>query len=381
MYNTISGIWEHLVSGDFMPHGHCYLWLPEILWMHVSADALIAIAYYSIPISMLAFVRKRRDVDFKMVPLLFSAFIFLCGTTHIISIINVWHGYYGAQGIVKFVTAIFSIFTAIMVWKLLPAALAIPSNKQLRNLVTDATSELVDKNRALGRANTDIEQFVSAASHDLKEPLRTLVAYSQLLTKDAGDELNDNAKQDLKHIIDGAKRMQNLVNDILDLSRTGGDDINLQQIDLNETVEEVLSTLQTRIDSSKATVTCRNLPTILADKVLARQILSNLIGNALKFAKPDVPPVIAVSAEKDVDGVWIFEVQDNGIGIDHQYAELIFEPFKRLQGRDHSEGTGIGLAICKRAVENHHGSIWCEPAPDGGTIFRFTLEGSPSGDS
>lgn len=357
-----------------MPHGHCYLWLPEILWTHVTSDAIVAIAYYSIPISIIAFVRNRPDVDFKMVPVLFSAFIFLCGTTHIVSIFTVWNGYYGFQGMVKAATAIVSIFTAVWVWKLLPTALAIPSNRQLRDLVTDATSELVDKNRKLGRANSDIENFVSAASHDLKEPLRTLVAYSQLLTKDAGDDLNDNAKQDLRHIIDGAKRMQTLVNDILDLSRTGGDEMSIEVVNLAQCVDEAKATLDARIKASGTSIEQGNLPDVIGDKVLIRQIYTNLIGNALKFAQPDVAPVIRLSAEPTKSGGWMLSVEDNGIGIDPAYADSIFEPFKRLQGRDHSEGTGIGLAICKRAVDHHNGSIWVEPAKGGGSIFRFTLE-------
>lgn len=370
----MTSIWEHLTSGDFMPHGHCYLWLPEILWTHVTSDAIVAIAYYSIPVSIIAFVKNRPDVDFKMVPVLFSAFIFLCGTTHLVSIFTVWNGYYGLQGMVKAATAIVSIFTAIWIWRLLPAALSIPSNRQLRELVTDATSELVDKNRKLGRANSDIENFVSAASHDLKEPLRTLVAYSQLLTKDAGDNLSDEAKQDLKHIIDGAKRMQALVNDILDLSRTGGDEMNIDVVSLTRCVDEAKATLEARIDALNATIVHDNLPDVIGDKVLIRQIYTNLIGNALKFARPDVPPVITLTAAATDSGGWILSVEDNGIGIDPQYADSIFEPFKRLQGRDHSEGTGIGLAICKRAVDHHNGEIWVEPAPGGGSVFRFTLE-------
>ena len=357
-----------------MPHGHCYLWLPEILWMHVTSDAIVAIAYYSIPISIIAFVRNRPDVDFKMVPVLFSAFIFLCGTTHVVAIFTVWNGYYGFQGMVKAATAIVSIFTAIWVWRLLPAALSIPSNRQLRELVTDATSELVDKNRKLGRANSDIENFVSAASHDLKEPLRTLVAYSQLLTKDAGDELSEDAKQDLKHIIDGAKRMQALVNDILDLSRTGGDEMTIDVVSLERCVAEARATLEARIEASKASIVLGELPDVIGDKVLIRQIYTNLIGNALKFAREDVPPVIKLDAVPTDSGGWLLSVEDNGIGIDPQYAESIFEPFKRLQGRDHSEGTGIGLAICKRAVDHHNGRIWVEPAAGGGSVFRFTLE-------
>ena len=376
----MGSVWEHLMSGDFMPHGHCYLWLPEILWMHVTSDAIVAAAYYSIPISILAFVRKRRDVDFRMVPLLFSTFIFLCGTTHLVGIFTVWNGYYGIQGIVKLMTAVVSIFTAIWVWRLLPAALAIPSNRQLRDMVTDATSELTSKNHQLGRANEEIEHFVSAASHDLKEPLRTLVAYSQLLEKDAGDSLSDDAKKDLEHILSGARRMQSLVNDILDLSRASRDDVHFEQVAIRDAVAEAIATLDQRIESSGATIQYDDLPTVYGDKVLIRQIYHNLVCNAIKFAEPGVVPLIRLTAEQTPAGEWVLGVADNGTGVDEQYAERIFEPFERLHGRDHSDGTGIGLAICRRAVDRHGGDIWVEPAPGGGAFFKFTLGARVAGE-
>ncbi len=375
----MTNVWEHLTSGDFMPHGHCYLWLPEILWTNVTADFLIAAAYYSIPVSIVAFMRKRPDLELRAVPVLFSLFIFLCGTTHLFAIVTVWNGYYGIAGLLKAATAIVSIFTAVFVWKLLPQALAIPSNTQMQGIVDAATSELVDKNKALGRANEDVENFVSAASHDLKEPLRTLVAYSQLLEKDVGKEISDNAQRDLEHIVAAAKRMQTLVNDILDLSRSGNTEPDWQPVDMENSFRDVVETLKERIESLNADVSLKgSLPTILGDAVLIRHILINLLSNALKFRRDDVPPTVTLSASEQADGVWVFSIEDNGLGIDSSFAEKIFEPFKRLHGRDHSEGTGIGLAICKRAVEQHGGKIWVEPADKAGSIFKFTLQADPA---
>ncbi len=369
----MTSAWEHLVSGDFMPHGHCYLWLPEILWMHVTSDAVIAAAYYSIPLTILLFVRKRTDVDLKKVPLLFSAFIFLCGTTHLVGIFVVWNGYYGLQGMVKAATAVVSIFTAITIWRLLPHAIAIPSKDQLVQQVDHATSALSNKNTELAAANAEIENFVSAASHDLKEPLRTLVAYSQLLEEDLGDALNDDAKRDLEHIVSAARRMRSLVQDLLDLSLTSRGEVRVESLSLDDCVDEALEVLQTSIDSTGATITRDSLPTVHGDRIMLRQVYSNLIGNALKFSKPDTAPEVHLTAEQGAGGELVLGVRDNGIGISPKFRETIFQPFKRLHGRDHSEGTGIGLAICRRAIERLGGRVWVADADGGGAHFKFTL--------
>lgn len=369
----MTSIWEHLSSGDFMPHGHCYLWLPEILWTNVFSDAIIAVAYYSIPVSIMLFVRKRKDIDLKMVPVLFSAFIFLCGTTHLMGILTVWKGYYGIHGLLKAATAIVSIATAIWIWRLLPAALEIPTTQQLRDCVDEATAEITARNRELGRANKDIEQFVSAASHDLKEPLRTIIAYSQLLEQDLGTELGEDVQQDLEHIMAGARRMQSLVEDLLDLSLASRGDVNFETVSLEETVRSALETLEVSIAASGARIDTDQLPEVRGDRVLLQQLISNLISNALKFRQPETPLIVSITSEQDGSGGWVFGVKDNGIGIDAEYRDQVFDPFKRLQGRDHSDGTGIGLAICRRAVDRHNGDIWVEDAPQGGTWFKFTL--------
>lgn len=368
--------WQHLISGDFMPHGHCYLWLPEILWTHVISDAVTAAAYYSIPISIVAFVRKRKDIDFKSIPVLFSAFIFLCGTTHIVAIVVVWTGYYGIQGMVKAATAIVSIFTAFFVWKLLPTLLAIPSRQQLNDKVNNATSELQDRNRQLAIANEDIESFVSAASHDLKEPLRTLVAYCQLLEKDTAGQLNEDAQADLGHIVSGARRMQALVNDILDLSSARHGDIDLQLIHLQDCVDDALKLVDGQLEESGARIEQADLPAVMGDRVLLTQVYRNLISNALKFTRDGQPPQLRITFETTPEGDRVFGVADNGIGVDPEFRSKIFEPFERLHGRDHSEGTGIGLAICKRAVERHGGEIWIDEVAGGGAHFKFTIRES-----
>ncbi len=369
----MSEIWEHLVSGSFMPHGHCYLWLPEILWTHVTSDALIAAAYYSIPLSIIAFLRKRKDVELRAVPIMFSAFIFLCGTTHLFGIFVVWNGYYGIQGMIKAAAALISVLTAIMVWRLMPVALAIPSNKQLADEVASATAELQEKNRQLSAANAEIKQFVSAVSHDLKEPLRTLVAFSQSLEKNVEDNHVDDVKTDLGHIVSNVKRMKVHIHDLLDLTIASRGEVSFERVPLNDCVDAALHSLGASLTESRAVVDRQDLPIVVGHRSSLTQLFQNLISNALKFAQPGTPPKIAITVETSENGERVFGVMDNGLGIDPEHYETIFQPYKRLHGQDHSEGSGMGLTICRRTVERHKGRIWVESGQNGGAHFRFVI--------
>ncbi|MDX1481362.1 MAG: ATP-binding protein [Woeseiaceae bacterium] len=366
-------MFDRLLSGDYMPHGHCYLWYPEILWTHVIADTVTAAAYYSIPISIVLFVRKRKDIEFRAVPILFSAFIFLCGSTHLFAIFTIWNGYYGWQGLLKAVTAIVSIATAVFVWRLLPVALSIPSRSELEREVEAATSELQNNNDLLERANSDIRNFVTAATHDLKEPMRTVVSYCELLREDVGDNLSEDAQEDLRHILAGARRMQLMVDDLLTLSTTGRREMRRDLISLDQCIDQVLDSLKPKLEGTGTRVERVPMPVVQGDGMMLEQIYLNLVTNAIKYANPESSPVIRFTMDTTDDGERIFGVMDNGVGIDAAYREKIFQPFARLHGREHSEGSGIGLAVCRRAIERHKGEIWVEEAPEGGAHFRFTL--------
>ena len=366
-------MFDRLLSGDYMPHGHCYLWYPEILWTHVVADTVTAAAYYSIPISIVLFVRKRKDIEFRAVPILFSAFIFLCGSTHLFAIFTIWNGYYGWQGLLKALTAIVSIATAIFVWRLLPLAISIPSRHELEREVEAATSELRDNNDLLEQANSDIRNFLTAATHDLKEPMRTVVSYCELLREDVGEDLNEDAREDLHHILSGARRMQTMVDDLLELSVTGRRELRHGVVSLDQCIDQVLESLGPRLEASGARVERDTLPRVQGDGAMLEQIYLNLVTNAIKYAEPARPLVIRFTVETTADGERVFGVMDNGAGVPAEYREKIFQPFARLHGREHSEGSGIGLAVCRRAVERHRGDMWVEETPGGGAHFRFRL--------
>lgn len=364
---------QNLFVNEFMPHGMCYLWMPEILWTHVVADTVITLAYYSIPISLLIFLRRRPDINFPHIASLFAAFIFLCGTTHLIAIWVVWNGNYGIQGIVKAMTAIVSIATAVATWKLLPQALQIPSQKQLEQKISKATADLTETNEQLSRANAELENFVSVASHDMKEPLRTLVSFSQLLERDLGEDLTDDARTDLKHIRAATRQMQSLVQDLLDLARTSRADLRLEPVDVNECIDEALAMLNGQVEENDVEIERGDLPVVFGDRTLLTHVYQNLLSNAIKFAKPGTHPKISLTATNDGNGFFVLGVADRGIGIAKKWRDRVFEPFQRLHGRGEYEGCGIGLAICRKAVGRLGGRIWIEGEENDGSCFKFTV--------
>jgi PAS domain S-box-containing protein len=230
---------------------------------------------------------------------------------------------------------------------------------------------LQDRAQELARSNAELEQFAYVASHDLQEPLRAVVSYLQLLERRYKGQLDERSDRYIGHAVDGARRMQTLINDLLTYSRVGRRGEAVVPTDAEAVFGRVLASLRTAIEEHDATVTHDPLPTVTADATQLGQLLQNLVGNGLKF-RGESPPTVHVSAERQ-DGEWLFSVRDNGIGIEPEYAERIFVLFQRLHGRGEYPGTGIGLAICKKIVERHGGRLWVESTPGHGSTFLFTL--------
>lgn len=235
--------------------------------------------------------------------------------------------------------------------------------------------KLRDENRKaqqeLARSNRDLEQFAYVASHDLQEPLRMVATYTQLMAERYQGKLDANADKYIHYAVDGAVRMQMLVQDLLTFSRVGRGGINLKPVDGKEVLDGVLLNLRAAVEESGAQIGCETMPTVVADRLLLSQLFQNLIANAIKF-RGSMTPRIQVSATQG-EREWIFSVTDNGIGIAPEYAETIFVIFKRLHTQAEYPGSGIGLAICKKIVEQHGGRIWLESAEGRGCTFKFTL--------
>jgi PAS domain S-box-containing protein len=234
-----------------------------------------------------------------------------------------------------------------------------------------AELELQQQKQDLTRSNDELQQFAYVASHDLQEPLRMITSYLELLERRYKGQLDAKADQFIAYAVDGAARMQILIDDLLRYSRLGSRSHSLAQVDCAVVLQHAIRNLQIAIAESNAMITYDSLPEVNADLTQLTQLFQNLIGNAIKFRRED-PPRIQIEV-KQVNSKWLFSVRDNGIGIESQYCDRIFVIFQRLHNRTDYPGTGMGLAICKKIVERHGGTLWVESTPSKGSTFYFTL--------
>lgn len=256
-------------------------------------------------------------------------------------------------------------------------------NDQLEQRVVERTDELAAKNAILEsrslelvRSNADLEQFASAASHDLQEPLRSVSGCIQVFERKYGEKLDEKSDVLIRMIVDGCARMKALIDGLLAYSRAGKDE-DLETIDTGADLQQVLADLSVAISESKAEVVAEKLPSLRFVKRQFGQVLQNLIGNAIKY-HGITGPKIHIRAKRE-PGLWMFSIADNGIGFDQQYAEQIFGVFQRLHTRDHYVGTGIGLAIAKKIVERRGGRIWAQSTPNHGSTFFFSIPDNYAG--
>lgn len=386
-----------------LPHGICFAGRTDLVWLHVVSDAFVALAYFMIPITLVYFLRKSRfALSFNWAVALFAAFILLCGTGHVLSLITVWTPIYYAQGIVKAMTAVVSIATAAAIIPLVPRLLAMRtpeeleaanerlavanarlerSNKQLSTEVTAreiAERELRRSLADLNRAVTELEQFAYIASHDLQAPLRNIAGFVQLLEKRHREKLDGDALEFLDFIGQGVRQMKSLIEDLLALSRVGrAGDSKLERQPLAETIQHSMKALNPLIAERGGEVVLHPLPTVLGEHRLLSQLFQNLIGNALKFQKAGNPPRIEISAQAEGER-WHIRVRDNGIGIPPAQLEAVFAIFRRLHPQDEYEGSGIGLAICRKIASYHGGELYATSEGEGlGSEFHLLLPIEP----
>ncbi|PZG13284.1 sensor histidine kinase [Nonomuraea aridisoli] len=240
-------------------------------------------------------------------------------------------------------------------------------------LLREQAADLDAQAAELRRSNAELEQFAYVASHDLQEPLRKVATFCQLLEKRYGEVLDERGIQYIRFAVDGATRMQVLINDLLSFSRVGRVYDDRRPVDLGETLDKVTDDLSAAVEESGAHIERpAELPSVVGDPTMLGLLWQNLISNAIKFRDPGRAPVIRIGCEPAEEG-WLFSVEDNGIGIEAEFADKVFVIFQRLHSREAYSGTGIGLAMCKKIVENHGGRIWLDTAYDGGARLCFTL--------
>ncbi len=256
----------------------------------------------------------------------------------------------------------FALFYVVMV-------VSICFYQKRRKAANTTQRQLIEK---LADSNTELERFAYVASHDMQEPLRMIASFGALLRSEYSSKLDANGQEYVHLVTESAIRMQNMVADLLEYARVGNDAVRLVVIDATEELQHVLENLSAAIHERRARVTCDPLPQVRVNPVQFMRLLQNLVGNGLKYQPEGALPQVHIAAEDQGDH-WRFCVRDNGIGMPEEYLNQIFEPYKRLHTWDEYKGTGIGLALCKRIVENHGGKIWATSETGKGSAFYFTL--------
>ncbi|MEL7359405.1 MAG: ATP-binding protein [Cyanobacteria bacterium J06560_6] len=257
-------------------------------------------------------------------------------------------------------------------WKSIEIQAVMGLRKAVVNIVLRQAEELALLAQDLGRSNAELKKFAYVASHDLQEPLNQVANFVQLLEMRYGHKLDSDAKEFITFAVEGVSQMQTLIDDVLLYSKVDIQGVDCAVIEGEEPLTLALRNLQRRIRETEAEVTYDPMPTLVADSTQLMQLFQNLIGNAIKFRRQDVAPRIHIGVERQEDS-WLFSVQDNGIGLDTQFADRVFVIFQRLHTRDEYPGSGMGLAICKKIVDCHRGQIWIESEVGVGTCFKFTL--------
>ena len=366
----------------FIPHGHCYLWKPNLVRLHLISDALISIAYYSIPCTLFYFVQKRKDIPFGSIFLLFAAFIIFCGTTHLMSIWTLWHPNYWSSGIIKALTAGISVYTAIQLIPIIPKALDLPSPAQLEAINYQLQQEVAERKQAeeqtqhyatqLEASNRELEAFAYSVSHDLRAPLRAIDGFSQALLEDYGETLNEEAQDYFERIRKNVTRMGTLIDDLLSLSRVSRYEISLTTVNLSALAQELMDELQASEPERQVEFVIAPEAIASADATLMRVVLTNLLQNAWKFTSHH-PKARIEFGRIHQERQPIYFVRDDGAGFDMTYAKMLFGVFQRLHNTNEFPGTGIGLATVQRSIHRHGGRVWGEGDVEQGATFYFTI--------
>ncbi|HKQ33362.1 MAG TPA: ATP-binding protein, partial [Thermodesulfobacteriota bacterium] len=402
----------------FMPHGHCYLWQTDILWLSVLSDGFIALAYFAIPLTLLYFVMRKKSVPFIGVFILFAAFILSCGATHVMDIWTVWSPLYRLDGLVKLVTAVLSIGTALVLFPVIPQALSLRSPKELEDAnralkmenaerrkaeeelrkarneleerVLARTSELAQANerlkaeirerelaerrkeellREIESVNSELTDFAHIVSHDLKAPLQGIGTLTDWLADDFSDKLGEKGLETLDLLKGRVRSMNALIEGILSYTKAGREQESLERVDIRVLLDEVVHTVNLPENIEIELVS--GVETIYCDRTRLEQVFQNLLTNSIKYIDKERGKII-INCVKEY-GHYKFSFSDNGIGIGEKYFEKIFQIFRTLAPRDTKQTTGVGLAIVKKIIESYGGKIWLESEVGSGTTFYFML--------
>ncbi len=363
---------NHSMISDYMAHGFCFSWEPGLVWLHVVSDIFSGVAYYAIAIAMAYFAFKRRDFPFMVVFLLFVLFILACGTTHFFAAYTVYVPDYWPEGYVKAFTMVVSVIAAILFIPKIPAALEMPSIAKALADLRLVSAEQKRTEEELNLKVAELERFTYTVSHDLKSPIITIKGFTGSLEKDLAKGNYERMASDLQRVSDAADKMNDLLTDLLELSTIGRIINTPEPVDMNLLVDDVLAQLDGPLNNSNLKIEVQpGLPMLFCDRRRMAEVVQNLVENAINYMGDQPKPQILLGSREE-NGINVFYVQDNGIGIDEKYRQVIFGLFNKLDAK--SNGTGIGLALVKRIIEVHGGRVWLESEGLGkGSRFCFTV--------
>jgi signal transduction histidine kinase len=381
-----------LFSQDFMPHGYCYLWQPGIVWLHATSDSLIALSYYLIPLVLIYFVRKRTDLPFNWIFVMFGIFILACGTTHIMEVWTLWHGVYRLSGVIKAFTAVVSATTAVMLVKLIPQALALPSPTQLRTVNLKLENEITERLRieeALQHEGVRLERalesaldasrlksaFLANTSHEIRAPLQVVIGSIELI----GDHLAEQNDESQKDHTEGAERacvrLLRTIDNILDISKIEAGAFNLvpTQLEIGPWLERLLADFRFIAERKGIALTCTiDEPNarVVFDEYCLTQALTNLLDNAIKFTEKGE---VVCRLYRAADRRLCLDIRDSGIGISEEYLPHLFEPFSQEQSGStrRFQGTGLGLSLTRQYLGLNGAEASVESEKGKGTTFTI----------
>ncbi len=353
-------------TSDWPPRWQCGTWTPFQGWLYIVSDLMVWLAYFLMPLIILNYLSKKKaGVKFHKIYFLFAAFILLCGSTHFLDVVMFWVPMYRLNALVRFATGVVSLLTVYQMVNILPEVFKQRTNLELENEI--ARRQLAEEQ--LAEANKGLEAFVYIASHDLKEPLRKVKTFTTLLQQENAGVFDTKSKGYVDKIISASGRMQLLINDVLTLSSLN-DATELSVVNINDTINKALEDLEVLIEEKGAIIKVDAPQMVIGNEMYLSQLFLNLVSNAIKFS--DKQPTITITGEVKEGTAFIY-VADNGIGIEKKDFKRIFQAFERVNSKSQFEGSGIGLAICKRIIDIHKGSIQVASQPGIGTTFTIQL--------
>ena len=369
---------RRLFKSDFMPHGHCYFWRHDLMALHIISDLLIVLAYYSIPVALIWLVRRKKELPFNWLFVMFGAFIFLCGTTHLMNVLTLFNGAYRIEGLLKLITGVVSCFTAVMTVRLFPKALLLKSPDEvigLNKVLEEKSERLHEAKEEADRANRAKSEFLSRISHELRTPLNAILGFGQLLER---QNPTDTQRMRLHHITAAGHHLLKLINEVLDISRieAGNLQLSLEPVCIADVLPETLDLIRPLATERAIRLSMASdldsSAFVLADCQRFKQVLLNLLSNAVKYNSDKGKVTISWnSSGKDTLRIVI---SDTGVGIPGEKLARLFTPFDRL-GAEQSkvEGTGLGLALSQRLMQAMGGTIGAESTLGQGSTFWVEL--------